>query len=169
MTTTNENKIKESVTAFNRLSTDDKLATLALAYTKISSSVPPEAKAEISKAGVGELVNQVEKLSQPEQIDAMRTLLEANKAEQDQIVLDANPAKALTELASGGNSVPVAEYSSLKTESKLAFWYQLGQKLGSGIAAVSSDYQPTPKVAELLDSLSSLETDQQASFLNKVL
>ena len=169
MTAANENKVKESVTAFNRLDTDDQLATLALIYTKVSSSVPPEAKAEISTTGVGELVNQIEKLAQSEQIDALRTLLRAKKADQDEIVLDANPAKALTELASGGNSIPTAAYGSLKTESKLAFWYQLGQKLGGGITAVPSDYQPTAQVAELLESLSALEVEPQASFLMQVL
>jgi len=166
--TTNTDAVDNAVAAFNSLSTDERLAALALIYSKVAGSIPSEAISGISAEASG-LVSQVEKLSPERQVDALRDLLPASKNDQDEITLDANPSKALTELVSGGNTVPTGEYGSLKTEGKLAFWYQVGQKLGSSFVAIPNDFKPSSSVTQLLQSLGSLDTEQQKSFLTQVL
>ncbi len=166
--TSNTDTVKQAVAAFKSLTTDDKLGALALIYTRVGGSIPSEAIGKASSEVSG-LVAQVEKLSPERQVDALKDLLPANKNDQDEITLDPNPSKALTELASGGNTVPTGEYGSLSPESKLAFWYQVGQKLGSTLVAIPSDFRPSSEVTELLQSLGSLDVDQQLSFLNKVI
>lgn len=169
MTAANTDAIKQSVKTFKNLNTDEQLATLALLYTKVSGSVSRESVAKASSSEVEGIVSKIEELSQERQVDALRDLLPANKTDQDEITLDPNPSKALTELVSGGNTVPTAEYGSLSAESKLAFWYHVGQKLGNKVTAIPTEYNPTSKVKELVESLSSLDVEQQVSFLTQVM
>lgn len=165
MTSANMDAVKQSVAAFKRLNVNDQLVALALIYSKVGGSIPKDALGTASSEVSG-LVTQVEQLSQERQLDALRDLVGANRADQDEITLDPNPSKALTELVSGGNTVPTGEYGSMKTESKLAFWYQMGQKLGS---AIPSDLSPSSEVSQLLQSLGSLDVEQQVSFLTHVI
>lgn len=130
--------------------------------------MPRESIAKVSSSEVEGIVGKVEKLSQEIQIDTLRDLLPANKTAQDEVTLDPNPSKALTELASGGNTVPTAEYDSLSAESKLAFWYYVGQKLGSTVIAIPTEYNPNSKVKELVELLSLLDVEQQVSFITQV-
>lgn len=165
MTSANMDTVKQSVQAFKQLSIDDQLAALALIYTKISGSIPSDA---LGTSASG-LVSQIEQMPQEKQVDALRDLLPAQKTDQGEVALDPNPSKALTELVSGGETVPTGEYGSLSTESKLAFWYQIGKKLGSTMVAIPSDFSPSSEVTELLSSLGSLDVDQQMSFLSQAL
>lgn len=168
MTSTNMDSINKSVAAFKQLEIDDRLAALALIYQDVAGAVPADALK--ASPEVGGLVARIQELSQERQVDALRDLLPATKNDQNETTLDPNPAKALTELASSAsNTVPTAEYGSMSTESKLAFWYQVAQKLGNGIVGIPSDYSPSAKVTELLSSLKSLDTDQKVSFLSQAL
>ncbi len=168
MTTANTDAVKQAVKSFNRLNIDDRLAALALIYTKVAGFIPPDALQSVSSES-SELVKQVEQMSQARQVDALRDLLPAEKTDQDEITLDPNPSKALTELVSGGNTVPTGQYGSMKPESKVAFWYQVGKKLGNTMVAIPSDFKPSSEVTELLTSLGSLDVDQQMSFLTQVI
>lgn len=165
---TNTDAVKDSVAAFQRLNIDDRLAALALIYSKVAGSIPSEAIGNASPEA-SKLVSQVEKMSQERQVDALRDLIPANKFDQNEQTLDPNPSKALTELVSGGNTVSTGEYGSLKPEAKLAFWYQVGQKLGSSFVAIPSDFKPSSEVTQLLQSLSSLDQEQQLGFLTQAL
>ena len=168
MTSANIDAIKQSVQAFKGLDIDDQLAALASIYTKAASSIPPETLGTPSPEVSG-LVTKIEQLSHQEQVDALRDLLPAKKTDQDEVILDPNPSKALAELVKGGTKVPTHEYGALSTESKLAFLYQIGQKLGKSIIGIPSDYSPSSKVTDLLNSLASLDVQQQMSFLTKVI
>ena len=165
--TANTDAVKDSVAAFQSLNIDDRLAALALIYSKVAGSIPPEAIAGASASA--SVVSQIEKMSQERQVDALRDLIPANKFDQNEQTLDPNPSKALTELVSGGNTVPTGEYGALKPEAKLAFWYQVGQKLGSSFIAIPSDFKPSSEVSQLLQSLGSLDQEQQLSFLTQAL
>ena len=168
MTSANMDAVKQSVAAFKSLGTNDQLATLALIYSKVSGSIPQEAVGTASPEVSG-LVSQIEQMSQERQVDALGDLLSAGKSDQGEITLDPNPAQALTELVSGGNTVPTGQYGSMDTQSKLTLWYQVGKKLGSTMVAIPSDFSPSSKVTELLQSLGSLDVDQQMSFLTQVI
>lgn len=167
MTSTNMDSINKSVAAFKQLDIDDRLAALALIYQDVASAVP--ANALSSSSAVTGLVSKVQELSQERQVDALRDLLPATKNDQNETTLDPNPSKALTELVTGGNTIPTHEYGTMPTESKLAFWYQVAQKLGNGVVGIPSDYSPSAKVTELLSSLNSLDTEQKVSFLTQAL
>ncbi|MBE9193042.1 Orange carotenoid-binding protein [Gloeocapsopsis crepidinum LEGE 06123] len=167
MTSTNMDSVNKSVAAFKQLDIDDRLAALALIYQEVASAVP--ANALQASPQVSGLVAKIQELSQERQVDALRDLLPATRNDQNETTLDPNPSKALTELVSGGNTVPTGEYGSMPTESKLAFWYQVAQKLGNGVVGIPSDYHPSAKVTELLSSLKSLDTDQKVSFLTQAL
>lgn len=167
MTSANTDAVKQAVKAFNRLNIDDRLAAMALIYTKVAGFIPPDALGSAASEASG-IVNQIEQMSHERQVDALRDLLPAEKTDQDEITLDPNPSKALTELVSGGNTVPTGEYGSMKPESKVAFWYQVGKKLGSTMVAIPSDFKPPSEVTELLNSLASLDVEQQMSFLTQV-
>lgn len=167
MTSANMDSINKPVAAFKQLDIDDRLAALALIYQEVSSAVP--ANALKSSPEVTGLVAKIQELSQERQVDALRDLLPATRNDQNETTLDPNPSKALTELISGGNTVPTAEYGSMPTESKLAFWYQVAKKLGNGVVGIPSDYSPSAKITELLSSLQSLDTEQKVNFLTQAL
>lgn len=167
MTSANMDSLNKSVAAFKQLDIDDRLAALALIYQNVAGSVP--ANALTSSSEVTGLVGKIGELSQERQVDALRDLLPATKNDQNETTLDPNPSKALTELISGGNTIPTSEYGNMPTESKLAFWYQVAQKLGNGVVGIPSDYSPSAKVTELLSSLQSLDTEQKVNFLTQAL
>ena len=167
MTSANMGAVKQSVAAFKSLDINDRLAAMALIYSKAAGSIPANA-IKADPAG-SEVVTQLEQMSQDKQVGSLGDLLSAKKKDPDEVVLDPNPSKALTELISGGNTFSTGQYGAMSSESKLAVWYQIGQKLGSTIVAIPSDYSPSSKVSELLSSLDSLEVADQMSFLTRVI
>ena len=100
------------------------------------------------------------------QTQALRDMLDAQRQDGDEVALDPNPSKALAELVTGNNqTIPIDEYSSLGKDDKLAFWYQMGQKLESSV----SNIQPSSEVTEFLQSLQSLSADDRVDFISKAL
>ena len=53
-------------------------------------------------------------MSAQEQVNALRDILPASKTGRDQVKLDPNPRKALTELVQGEVEVPTGQYGKLK-------------------------------------------------------
>ena len=92
--------------------TDDKLGLLALIYREISDSIPSESLQKSSE--VSEIVEDIEEMSAQEQVNALRDILPASKTGRDQVKLDPNPRKALTELVQGEVEVPTGQYGKLK-------------------------------------------------------
>lgn len=161
MTATND--LKMTVAQFEQLPIDERLGLLASIYGEVSGSIPA-----VQKPQVSEIVAEIEKISQQEQIDALRDLLPANKNDQDEVILDPHPSKALGELVQGKNKVPTGEYGALDTESKLAFWAQIAQKLGSSIVSIPSDYTPSAQATQLLSSLKGMGNEQIVAFLSQI-
>lgn len=82
------------------------------------------------------------------------------------LALDQNFSKALAELVMGSNeTIPIDEYSSFEPSDKLAFWYQMGQKVESSV----SNLNPASEVTEFLTSLQSLNADDRMAFISKAL
>lgn len=163
MTFTNANDINASVTQFQSLQIDDKLGLLALIYREVSGSIP--AGSLPTSSDVTDIVGIVEKMSEQEKVDALRDLLPATKNDQDEVILDPNPSKALTELAQGKTGVPTGKYGALNPESKLVVWYQLAQKLGSSIPG---NYSPSGEATQLLNSFKQLGNEQKVSFVTQL-
>ncbi len=170
MTATNTNPLEEALSALVSLEIDERLAVLASLYARIAKEIPANAIDGLPAKGAADyLVTQIEQLPPEEQLSALRTLLPSEKTDQDAVVLDPNPTKALTELVTGGGTkIPTQEYGSLKTESKLAFWYLLAQKLGSNIIGLQSEYKPTQQATQVLTLLESLKTEELVTILKQV-
>ena len=164
MTSAQPDAINQSVTAFRSLKIEDRLAALALMYKHIAGQIPANAVENSAKASG--LVSKVGQLSPDLQTPALRDMLDAQKQDGDEVALDPSPSKALAELFTGNNeTIPIDEYSSLGKDDKLAFWYQMGQKVESSL----SNIQPSSEVTEFLQSLQSLSADDRVDFISKAL
>ncbi|KJH71256.1 orange carotenoid protein N-terminal domain-containing protein [Aliterella atlantica] len=164
MTSAQSESLQKALSAFRGLRMEDKLTAMALIFQHVAREVPADSIPQSSK--VSELVNKVGQLSQELQTDALRDMLDAQRQDGDEVALDPNPSKALGELVTGKNeNIPVGDYSSLGKEEKLAFWYQMGQKVSSSGANIS----PSADVNEVLKSLQSLNQDERISFISKAL
>ena len=156
--------VKLAVEAFNSLVPVDRLGALALIYKEVASSIP--ANSIISPSSdVSGLLSKIQEIPQDRQVDALQDILTAKKEVTEEVVLNPNPAKALGELITGGGAtVPTKEYTSLDAQSKLAFWYQVGQKFSSSIP---SDFTPSSQVTDLLNSFKSLDDEQRINVLKR--
>ncbi len=165
MTATNSNPMKEAGANFFRLEMDDRLAVLASLYTQVAGTIPADALLAMPDKGGADLVKDVQDLSGDEKILALRDLLAADKNDQDETQLDPNPSKALGELLKGGTKIHTGKYGAMKPESRLGFWYQLAERMGSSIP---SDYKPSSQATELLNSLKSMSKEDLVSFLTQI-
>lgn len=164
MTSAPTDAVKQSVIAFRSLKIEDRLAALALIYKHIAGQIPANAVNNSAKASG--LVSKVEQLSPELQVQGLRDMLDSHKQDGDEVALDPNPSKALAELVTGSNeTIPIDEYSSLGKDDKLAFWYQMGQKLESSFSNIS----PSSEITEFLQSLQSLNADDRSTFLSQAL
>ncbi len=164
MTSAQTEAVKQSVIAFRSLKMEDRLAALGLMYKHIAGQIPANAVNNSAKASG--LVSKVGQLSPELQTQSLRDMLDAQRQDGDEVALDPNPSKALAELVTGSNeTIPIDEYSSLATEDKLAFWYQMGQKVESSLSGIS----PSPEISEFLASLQSLSADDRIAFISKAL
>lgn len=166
MTSANANDSKQVATQFKSLDIDDQLGVLALIYQEISGSIPAESLPKSSE--ISDIVSRVEKMHSEEQVDALRDLLPANRTDQDEVILNPHPSQALTELVGGGTKVPTGEYGAFSPETKLAFWYQVAQKLGSSLVAIPADYSPSAEGMKFFNSLKEMGNEEKISFLTQV-
>lgn len=156
--------VKLAVDAFNSLSPVDRLGALALIYKELASSIPANS-IESPSSEVSGLLSKIQEIPQDRQVDALQDILTAKKEVEGEVVLDPHPSKALSELVTGGGTtVPTTEYTSLDAQSKLAFWYQVGQKFGSSIP---SDFSPSSEVTDLLNLFKSLDDEQRLNVLKR--
>jgi len=145
VTSTSMDARDQSIAAFKSLPVDDQLAALAMIYTEVAGSITSATLKRTSPEVSMGFVTQIEEMSQQEQLLALRDLL-----------------------AGAGSSPITLEYQSLDTNSRLAMWYQLAQRLGSTIAAIPSDYTVSSEVADFLTSLKAMDFENLVSFLSNV-
>ncbi|MBW4569590.1 MAG: Orange carotenoid-binding protein [Tolypothrix carrinoi HA7290-LM1] len=148
MTSTNTNFIEVAVSKFKSLNADDRLAVLALLFTQISEEVPASALNCMPNDGTADLVGEIQKLSQPEQISALRQLQNQESSEK---------------------VISTDSYTSMDAECKLAFWYHLAQNLGGSLVGIPQDYIPSEQAAEVLDLFQMNSTEEIMSFMQQVL
>jgi len=148
MTSTNVNFSEQAVSKFQNLNADDRLAVLALLFTQISEEVPASALNCMPTDGTTDLVGEIQNLSQPEQIIALRQLQSKE---------------------CGETAISTDSYTSMDAECKLAFWYHLAQNLGGSVVGIPHDYIPSEPAAEVLDLFQMNSTEQIMSFMQQVL
>lgn len=134
--------IPATIALFEQLSVDDKLALLWYVYTEMGRSVTPAAVGAARLQFAENLLQQIRKMSQPEQLEVMRDL--ANRAD-----------------------TPFSRtYGFFSVNTKLAFWYELGELMKQGIVApVPADYKMSRGVQVVLDTIKQLDAGQQITVL----
>lgn len=148
MTSTNIDFLEIAVSKFKNLNADDRLAVLALLFSKVSEEVPASAISCMPNDGTADLVAEIQKVSQPEQIVALRQL---QNQEGSEAVISTD------------------SYTSMDAECKLAFWYHLAQNLGGSVVGIPDDYIPSEPAAEVLDLFETASTEEITSFMQQVL
>ncbi|MEH2305485.1 orange carotenoid protein N-terminal domain-containing protein [Nostoc sp.] len=103
MTSTNVNFLEQSVSKFQRLDADDRLTVLALLYTEICDEIPSLCLNDVPNENTANLVAQIQKLPQAEQLFALHQLLNKDEV--------------------GETAIPTEEYASMNADDKLGFWY----------------------------------------------
>ncbi|MEA5565331.1 MULTISPECIES: orange carotenoid protein N-terminal domain-containing protein [unclassified Anabaena] len=169
MTSTNVNPVEQAVADFKQLDIDDRLVVFGSLFSNVADTISTSDIDKLPTQKAAELVAQIQQLSPEEQLYALRDLLPASRNDQNETMLDPHPSKAMVELAQGGTKIPTGEYGKLNAEGKLAFWYFLGQRLGSTIINIPSNYTPTEQATAVLNNLQSLNTNDLVSFLKQVL
>ncbi|MBD2296644.1 Orange carotenoid-binding protein [Anabaena sphaerica FACHB-251] len=169
MTATNVNPIAQAVSTFNRLDVDDQLAVLGLLYADIANQIPANVIDFLPTEKAANLVAQIQQFSPEEQLYALRDILPSTRNDQDEVMLDPHPSKAMVELSRGGTTIPTGEYGSMNTEAKLAFWYLLAERLGTTLIAIPQDYHLSESAIEVGNFLKSLNTNDLVSFMKGVL
>lgn len=134
--------IPATIALFEQLSVDDKLAYLWFAYTEMGRSITPAAVGAARLQFAESLLNQIKQMSTADQLQVMRDL--ANRAD----------------------TAISRSYSFFSVNTKLAFWYELGELMKQGIVApVPSGYQMSPGVQVVLEATKRLDPGQQITVL----
>jgi hypothetical protein len=142
MTANSELKVDQSLTGYERLSTDDKLALLWYVYTAMGTSVTSAAPGAASDEIAEGLFNQVKELPFEEQLNVQREIIE------------------------GADTLIPREYGSLSRNTKLLFWYRLAQGMeAETIIPVPDDYKPNGSVTQLQSQIEQMDFEQQITFL----
>lgn len=128
-----------------RLSTDDQLALLWYIYTDLGKAITAAAPGAARLHLAAGLLNQVQQMSQAEQLQFMRDLV-------NQV---SNPA--------------TRAYGVLTANTKLAFWYQLAEWMTQGsVIPMPDDYRLSAEAEKSLVDLKLLDRGQQITILRNV-
>ena len=128
--------------AFNRLSVEDQLALLWYAYTELGRSITPAAPGAARLQLAEGVLNQIKQMSAAQQTQAMR------------------------DLASRADSPISRSYASFSVNTKLAFWYELGELMKNGVVApIPSGYQMSDDATAVLETIKKLDPGQQITVL----
>jgi hypothetical protein len=128
--------------AFYSLNVEDQLALLWFAYTEMGITITPAATGSASMV-----------LAQPllDQIKAMQP------AEQTQV---------MTDLAMHKDTPICRSYTAFRVNTKLGFWYELGQLMKQGLVApIPAGYQMSTAATDLLETIKKLDPGQQITVL----
>ncbi|MUL37031.1 orange carotenoid protein N-terminal domain-containing protein [Gloeocapsopsis dulcis] len=134
--------IPATIALFDQLNVDDKLALLWYAYTEMGRTITPAAVGAARLQLAESLLNQVKQMSSTGQTQFMR------------------------DLASRANTPLSRSYGFFSVNTKLAFWYELGELMKQGVVApIPPDYQMTPGVKAVLAAIQQLDPGEQITVL----
>ncbi|MUG93334.1 Red carotenoid-binding protein [Scytonema sp. UIC 10036] len=134
--------IPATIALFEQLSVDDKLALLWFAYTELGRTITPAAPGAARLQLAEGLLNQIKKMSNDEQMQVMR------------------------EMTDHVDTPLSRSYANFSVNTKLAFWYELGELMKQGIVTpVPPGYQMGAGVKVVLEAIQKLDPGQQITVL----
>ena len=127
---------------FKQLTVDDQLAVLWYAYTEMGRSITPAAPGAARLQFAEGILAQIKKMAYDEQLQVMR------------------------DLASNANTPISRSYGVLSVNTKLAFWYQLGEMMVQGtVVPMPAGYQLSEAGRSVLEMIKQLDMGQQITVL----
>ncbi len=134
--------IPATIALFEQLGVDDQLALLWYAYTELGRSITPAAPGAARLQLAEGVLNQIKQMTAQEQTQVMRDL--ANHAD-----------------------TPISRsYAVLSVNTKLAFWFELGELMKQGVVApIPPGYQMSSGVKVVLEAIQKLDPGQQITVL----
>jgi hypothetical protein len=141
------NAVPATTEAFNRLSIEDQLALLWYAYTELGRTITPAAPGAARLQLAEGVLNQIKQMSAADQ------------------------TKAMADIASRADSPISRSYATFSVNTKLAFWFELGELMKKGIVApIPPGYQMSSEADKVLETIKILDPGQQITVLrNSVL
>ena len=134
--------VPETTEAFYKLSVEDQLALLWFAYTEMGVSITPAATGSASMALAEGLLADIKQMSASEQ------------------------SKAMYDLANNADTAISRTYSSFRVNTKLGFWYELGQLMKQGLVApIPPGYQMGADAIAVLENIKKIDPGQQITVL----
>ncbi len=135
-------QIPATIALFDQLGVDDKLAFLWYAYTEMGKTITPAAPGAARLQLAESLLNQIKQMSPEEQTKVMRDL--ANRSES-----------------------PISRsYGFFSVNTKLAFWFELGELMKQGVVApIPANYEMSEGVKVVLEATKKLDAGQQITVL----
>jgi Orange carotenoid protein, N-terminal/Nuclear transport factor 2 (NTF2) domain len=134
--------IPATIALFDQLGVDDQLAYLWYAYTEMGKTITPAAPGAARLQLAESLLTQIKQMSRAEQTQVMR------------------------DLASRADTPISRSYGFFSVNTKLAFWYELGELMKQGVVApIPEGYQMSPGVLYVLEETKRLDPGQQITVL----
>lgn len=134
--------IPATIALFEQLNVDDKLALLWYAYTEMGRTITPAAVGAARLQLAEGLLNQIKQMSAGDQTQVMR------------------------DFASRADTPLSRSYGVFSVNTKLAFWYELGELMKKGIVApIPSDYRMGTGVQAVLAAIQQLDPGEQITVL----
>ncbi len=135
-------KVPTTTEAFSKLSVEDQLALLWFAYTEMGVSITPAATGSASMVLAEGLLDEIKQMPEPAQ------------------------SQAMYDLASNADTPIGRTYSSFRVNTKLGFWYELGQLMKQGLVApIPAGYQMSSEAVAVLETIKQLDPGQQITVL----
>ncbi|TAF05645.1 MAG: Red carotenoid-binding protein [Nostocales cyanobacterium] len=134
--------IPATIALFDQLNVDDQLAYLWYAYTEMGKTITPAAPGAARLQLAESLLTQIKLMSPEEQTKVMR------------------------DLASRADTPISRSYGFFSVNTKLAFWYELGELMKQGVVTpIPVGYQMSPGVKVVLEATQKLDQGQQITVL----
>jgi hypothetical protein len=134
--------IPATIALFDQLNVDDQLAYLWYAYTEMGKTITPAAPGAARLQLAESLLTQIKLMSPEEQTKVMR------------------------DLASRADTPISRSYGFFSVNTKLAFWYELGELMKQGVVTpIPVGYQMSPGVKVVLEATQALDQGQQITVL----
>ncbi|AFY74032.1 NTF2 domain-containing protein [Synechococcus sp. PCC 7502] len=134
--------VPTTIAAFDKLNVEDRLALLWYAYTEMGRSITPAA------------------------LGSARIVLAQGILEQIKQMSPAAQTQVMTDLASGADTPISRSYGSFSVNTKLGFWYELGEMMQQGLVArIPAGYEITPEANAVLETIKNLDAGQQITVL----
>ncbi|NEO29833.1 MAG: Orange carotenoid protein [Symploca sp. SIO3C6] len=135
----------ETVNAVENLSTDEQLALLWVIYQALGSSITSVPPGPARLFLTGGLLLQIKQMSQFEQLQVMR------------------------ELVIGVDNPITRQYGMFSEKTKLVFWSQLFEWMGTGeVIALPNGYKLSPASEKIFKQIASLDFSEQIAVLRKM-